>query len=524
MGANMARRLNDRGFQVTAVYDLNRAVATSLAQEIGASASQDLSEVTASADVIITVVSDDSAMREIFARAGDNLLVKRKGKLFINCATISPEVHVEVRSWRKGWRRKAGSLHGLEYHAGARRLALFDVRRRRRGFRKAEPVLRELGIDHAFCRQSRRSGQGEGIGEHGHEHQHGGAGGRSWARRGARPRSGHVARSIFPNRRGLARFANRWRRHAKPRAQLFFFRRARGQGQRDRAANWRAEVGLDCRWRARPKEQYDRMIAEGLGELDKSGIAELTFKDRHKHSGDHVVDKTRGHSADRHSRKPDPVSLCLRAAVCHELERGAYVNFWRRRRNENDLARLCLSQAISMARDEHDAVRSGRDRPDLVPPLMVRQVVDVVVRQHHPEQLWWLASGCAGLCRAAGLNSLRILINNTFEQKVIFDLRSDLYSHIQLLPLRWFDNRATGDLMTRVLEDVNSVERVLIDGVEQGIGGCPANCHRPRRDVLLNWKLTLLALAPVPFLAGGALWYTLTAHRRYRCSGVPLRP
>src|SRR5258708_25146684 len=66
-------------------------------------------------------------------------------------------------------------------------------------------------------------------------------------------------------------------------------------------------------------------------------------------------------------------------------------------------------------------------------------------------------------------DALRIILNNTFEQKVIFDLRSDLYSHIQLLPLKWFDNRATGDLMTRVIEDVNSVERVLIDGIEQGI-------------------------------------------------------
>src|SRR5436853_6534352 len=68
-----------------------------------------------------------------------------------------------------------------------------------------------------------------------------------------------------------------------------------------------------------------------------------------------------------------------------------------------------------------------------------------------------------------GLNSLRLILNNTFEQRVIFDLRSDLYSHIQLLPLKWFDNRATGDLMTRLLEDVTSVERMLIDGIEQGV-------------------------------------------------------
>ena len=81
MGANMARRLKDKGFQVTAVYDVNRSVATSLGEELGAAASQDLSEVTASADVIITVVTDDAAMKDIY-RGG--LLTRAKGKLFIN--------------------------------------------------------------------------------------------------------------------------------------------------------------------------------------------------------------------------------------------------------------------------------------------------------------------------------------------------------------------------------------------------------------------------------------------------------
>src|SRR5205814_1192332 len=92
MGANMARRLKDRGFHVTAVYDATRQVATTLAQELGSFASQSLGEVTASAHAIITVVSDDAAMREIFSAPNDNLLVNAKGKLFINCATVSPEV------------------------------------------------------------------------------------------------------------------------------------------------------------------------------------------------------------------------------------------------------------------------------------------------------------------------------------------------------------------------------------------------------------------------------------------------
>src|SRR3954471_2460266 len=145
----------------------------------------------------------------------------------------------------------------------------------------------------------------------------------------------------------------------------------------------------------------------------------------------------------------------------------------------------------------------------LVPPLMVQRVVDVVVRQHHPEQLWWLAALTAlTFVVHQVLNSLRILINNTFEQKVIFDLRSDLYAHIQWLPLRWFDNRATGDLMTRVLEDVNSVERVLIDGVEQGVVSILQVVIVLGFMFYVSTTLTLLALAPLPVLVGGALLYT----------------
>jgi ATP-binding cassette subfamily B protein len=150
-------------------------------------------------------------------------------------------------------------------------------------------------------------------------------------------------------------------------------------------------------------------------------------------------------------------------------------------------------------------------------PAITKLIVDEVVQQHREDRLMPLARlGVLAFILQRGLDALRLILNNTFEQKVIFDLRSDLYSHIQLLPLKWFDNRATGDLMTRVIEDVNSVERVLIDGIEQGVTAVlqvvivfGAMCY-------FSLKLSVLALAPLPVLAGGALWYTLTAHRRYR--------
>src|SRR3989449_11753444 len=153
----------------------------------------------------------------------------------------------------------------------------------------------------------------------------------------------------------------------------------------------------------------------------------------------------------------------------------------------------------------------------IVFPTVTKWIINDVVRAHHPENLPPLIALAAGaFVLQHGFNVLRIILNNTFEQKVIFDLRSDLYSHIQLLPLRWFDNRATGDLMTRVIEDVNSVERVLIDGIEQGVVAVLQVVIVLSVMFYFNAKLALLALIPFPFLIAGALTYTLTAHRRYR--------
>ena len=153
----------------------------------------------------------------------------------------------------------------------------------------------------------------------------------------------------------------------------------------------------------------------------------------------------------------------------------------------------------------------------IVFPSVTKWIIDDVVRANRPDKLLplILLATVAFLVQHV-FNSLRIILNNTFEQKVIFDLRSDLYSHIQLLPLRWFDNRATGDLMTRVIEDVNSVERVLIDGIEQGVVAVLQIIIVVAVMFYLNPTLALLALVPLPLLIAGALGYTLTAHRRYR--------
>ena len=150
-------------------------------------------------------------------------------------------------------------------------------------------------------------------------------------------------------------------------------------------------------------------------------------------------------------------------------------------------------------------------------PKLTQFAIDTVIQQRRADLLVPVMLGLLGAFLLRDLfSSLRILINNHFEQNVIFDMRRDVYARLQRLPVGYFDQRASGDLMTRVIEDVNSVERVLIDGTEQGSVAVLGVVGVAAILFASNPLLAAVAMIPLPILAGGALWYTLTAHRRYR--------
>ncbi len=287
MGANMARRLKDRGFHVTAVYDANRAAATSLAQELGCAASQTLADVSAGAEIIFTVVSDNAAMHEIF-NASDNLLINARGKLFINCATISPQVHLEVEELAE----KAGAQTLEACMASsitqAREGSLYLMcGGREENFRRAEPILKELASSIRYVGKSgeaakvkalvnmvmniNTAGLAEGLGL-------GDALGLDLT----------ILREVFAQTGAASRVLQTDGEDMQNRDHSCFFSAAHAAKDSGIALSLAESVGLDLPLARAAKKQYEAMIAEGLGELDKSGIAELTFKNRHKHRGDHV--------------------------------------------------------------------------------------------------------------------------------------------------------------------------------------------------------------------------------------------
>ena len=150
-------------------------------------------------------------------------------------------------------------------------------------------------------------------------------------------------------------------------------------------------------------------------------------------------------------------------------------------------------------------------------PKLTRIIIDDVISAERDDLL---APASIGLLVAFFLqqafNSIRIRINNRLEQNVIFDMRRQVFARLQRLPVAWFDQRSSGDLMTRVIEDVNNVERLLIDGTEQGTVALLSIVSAMVFMILYSPVLAAVALIPLPFLIGGALWYTTTAHKRYR--------
>lgn len=280
MGANMARRLQERGFRLTALYDADRTAATRLAQELGSFASQSLGEVTAAAEVILTVVSDDAAMRQIFQAPNDNLLSGAEGRLFINCATLSPEVQVEIEQLAQ----KAGAQSLEACMASsitqAREGSLYLMcGGDRAAFERAEPILQALG---ATIRYIGRAGEaakvkalvnmvmnintaglaeGLGLGE-------------------ALGLDLTMLREVFGQTGAASRVLQTDGEDMQNRDHACFFSAAHAAKDSGIALSLGEKAGLDLPLARATKEQYERMISVGLGELDKSGVAELTFKNR----------------------------------------------------------------------------------------------------------------------------------------------------------------------------------------------------------------------------------------------------
>jgi 3-hydroxyisobutyrate dehydrogenase len=280
MGANMARRLKECGYEVSAVYDADNSRAQTLAQELQCQAPTALSEVTKLSDVIITVVTDDKAMKEIFK---GGLLKRAKGKLFINCATISPAMHVWVEEKAESKGAQALEACMASSITQAREGSLYLMcGGKEEVFNRAKPILEKMSASLKYIGAAGKAAQvkalvnmvmnintaglAEGLGL-------GAALGLDLA----------MLREVFSQTGANSRVLQTDGEDMQKRDHSCFFSASHAAKDSGIALKLGKEQGLALPLATATKKQYDLMVKEGLGELDKSGIAELTFKGRHLH-------------------------------------------------------------------------------------------------------------------------------------------------------------------------------------------------------------------------------------------------
>jgi 3-hydroxyisobutyrate dehydrogenase len=280
MGANMARRLKDCGLTVSAVYDLHTAAADALAAELGAQSCHSLADVTAASDVIITVVTDDQAMRAIFSATGDTLLKGAAGRTFINCATVSPTVHLEVEA--------AAELAGAHALEGCMASSITQAREgslylmlggKTQVFEAMRPVLEKLSTNMRYVgaageaakvkalvnmvMNSNTAALAEGLGL-----------------AFALGLDLGMIREVFSQTGAASRVLVTDGDDMQNRDHSCYFSASHAAKDSGIALELAHAAGLHLPVAAATKVQYDKMVALGLGELDKSGIAELTFPGR----------------------------------------------------------------------------------------------------------------------------------------------------------------------------------------------------------------------------------------------------
>ena len=281
MGANMARRLKDQGYRITSVYDRQGDAAAALGTELGCEAAPTSARVAELSDIVLTVVSDDAAMREIYAEGSlSSLLAHAKDRLFLNCATVTPGVHVEVESLVE--RHGGTSLEACMASSitQARQGTLYLMcGGRREVFDRAKPLLESLSASLRYVGKAGEAAKvkalvnmvmncntaalAEGLGL-------GGALGLDLT----------MLREIFSQTGAASRVLETDGEDMQLRAHDCYFSAAHAAKDSGIALALADSAGLQLPLAQATFDQYRRLVAAGKVDLDKSGIAELIFEGR----------------------------------------------------------------------------------------------------------------------------------------------------------------------------------------------------------------------------------------------------
>ncbi|MDE0021094.1 MAG: NAD(P)-dependent oxidoreductase [Candidatus Poribacteria bacterium] len=281
MGGNMALRLHDVGYAVTAVYDADEARTKAVASQVGCEAASSPAAVAELSNTVVTVVTDDAAMRAVYAEDSPaSLLQHADGRVFINCATLSPQIHLDVERLveARGGMSVEGCMASSITQAREGTLYLM-CGGKREAFERVEPLLNDLSVNLRHVGETGRAAQvkalvnmvmnintaglaeGLGLGD-------------------ALGLDLTMLQEIFSQTGANSRVLETDGEDMQHRDHECYFSAAHAAKDSGIALALADAEGLDLPLARATYDQFKKMIEIGKGELDKSGVAELTFKGR----------------------------------------------------------------------------------------------------------------------------------------------------------------------------------------------------------------------------------------------------
>ena len=153
----------------------------------------------------------------------------------------------------------------------------------------------------------------------------------------------------------------------------------------------------------------------------------------------------------------------------------------------------------------------------LLPPLFQREIVDGVIGARQVERLWPLILGLVGVYALTGLSEFGDqYLRHTIGERILYDLRIRIYNHLQRLSLAFFERTSTGELMSRVSNDVSALEQFITHGTILTVVAAVRLAGAAVVLFLLEPRLALVALLPVPLIVLGLRWFNRRVRPIYR--------
>ncbi len=155
----------------------------------------------------------------------------------------------------------------------------------------------------------------------------------------------------------------------------------------------------------------------------------------------------------------------------------------------------------------------------LVLPGVTMRFIDTIIGQNRPDLIVSTALiGAGAILARQALFTLRTYLNNALELKLTHLIRVELYDKLQRLPVKWFDKNSSGEIMSRVADDVPTMDRVIIEGLDQALAAVLQFLIVIGYLLYHSWELTLVTLIPLPFIGFLTAWWSKKAEPKWRAS------